>query len=68
MSDTIGISIIVFVVSFIIGIFLAIVVQNIKYWLDQRAEAKKITILPDGKGGHITLPPGITYFPMKEEN
>lgn len=68
MIDIIGVGVIIFIVSFIIGVFIAVVIQNIRYWLDRKAEAKKIIILPDGKGGYITLPKGATYIPIKGEN
>jgi hypothetical protein len=68
MSAVIGIGVIIFVPSFLLGLFIAMAIENVKYWLDQRAEEKKITILPDGKGGYVALPRGVTYIPIKGEN
>ena len=67
MSDSIGIALIAFIVFFLGGLFTAIMVANVKYWLDQKAEAKKITILPDGKGGYVHLPPGVKYIPLHKK-
>ena len=68
MSEAIGMGIIAFVVSFILGWFIALATENIKYWLDQRAEAKTWTILPDGKGGYVTLPPGVKYISIQNRD
>jgi hypothetical protein len=71
MGDAIGIGIITLAVSFIMGWFIALVVSNINYWLDQKAEAKQTTLLKMPNGKWVTLPPGIKYIPMpteKEEN
>lgn len=71
MGDTIGIGIIVFATSFIMGWFIALVVLNIKYWLDKKAEAKQTILLKMPDGNWVTLPPGVKYIPItsqKEKN